>query len=293
MSANNTVFKIVTDQIIDSLNKGIIPWRKPWKLSNTACNLISKKPYKGFNRWFLNSLPYSSRYYLTFNQCKQIGGMVKKGSKGYPVIFWKFIDYKQTVNGEEVIKKVPLLRYYTVFNTEQCDNIPDSKIPVNGNDSIFEPISQCELIVNSYTDKPNIVHGSDRACYIPAYDVINMPNPTQFNEPTGYYATLFHELGHSTGHETRLNRKLTGYFGSDTYAYEELIAELSSSYLCAQANIDKPVIENTISYIQTWLTVFKNEDNVKMLVYASGAAEKAVNYILKTDSDIDSEIESE
>ena len=271
--ANNKVYEIVNEKIMAALDANVIPWKKPWK-TGIPTNLVSKKPYRGANIFILGIMPFTSPYWLTYNQAKQLGGEVKKGEKGTPVVFWKVWEKK---NGE----KFPVLRYYTVFNVEQCD-LPEGKIP-KVEELDFSPVEKAEEIVAGYKNGPKINYEGNRACYIPGKDLVMIPPKEVFVNSEKVYSTLFHELGHSTGHKTRLNRKslvdLTS-FGSHTYSEEELVAEFTASYLCAIAGIDQPTQKNSVSYIAGWKQELSDPNNVKLIVQAAAKAQKAADHIL-------------
>jgi antirestriction protein ArdC len=211
----NKVYEIITERIIDMLKKGVAPWHQPWKVTclGNECgaffNLKSKKPYRGVNVLLLSGNPYSSPYFVTFKQAKDMGGMVRKGEQGFPVTFWKRIEIEEDLGGETVKKTIPFLRYYTVFNVEQCDGLED-KLPKTEEREATEEekeqvkseaLNEADNIVESMPKRPEILHGGSRACYKPHYDVVKMPEPTTFKDLEHYYSTLFHELVHATGHK--------------------------------------------------------------------------------------------
>ena len=273
----NNVYQYVTDRIISELEKGKIPWRKPWK-GQKAINYLTRKEYRGINTLLL---PYPGEY-LTFRQVKEKGGSVKKGEKSSMIVYYNWYE-KEDQDGNK--QSYPILRYYNVFHISQTEGI-ETKLeefkPENENDIITE----AENTITDYITRENIklekVLGSDRAYYSPAEDKVVLPEIGQFSSTHDYYSTVFHELVHSTGHESRLNRiKNTGIrsFGSESYSKEELIAEIGSSMICNTLNIDIPeTFKNSVAYIQSWLTVLKND--VRLVVIASGQAQKASNRIL-------------
>ena len=274
----NKVYGIITQRIIQELEKGEIPWEKTWT-SSYPQNYISKKEYKGINLILLSLVPHKTPYWLTYKQVKDKGGYVKKGERGTQIIFWKQKIIKEiNEDGEEVIvESYPILRYYTVFNLDQT-NLP---IPTN-EQRIFNPIKEAENILAGYTDKPTIEEQGNQPCYIPAEDKILIPTKTNFKTEQNYYSTLFHELVHSTGHEKRLNRKgITelNEFGGFEYSKEELIAELGACFLCNRVGIESKTHRNTVGYIQNWLQALKND--VTLIVRAGSKAQKAVDYIIK------------
>lgn len=272
---------MITDIIIKKLESGCIPWKQPWKSS--AENLVSHKGYNGINVLLTCSQGFSSPYWLTFKQAKDYGGNVKKGEHGTPIIFWNWLkkNEKDPETNEEFEKSIPFLRYYTVFNSDQCE-LPEGIVPKINDVSGFNPIDKCEQIVLNMPKVPEIKFEQDRAFYSPSQDFVNMPKPEKFDNPEKYYSVLFHELTHSTGHETRLNRKGLNQntsFGSDSYSREELVAEMGAAFLCGLTNIENSTIDNSSAYIKSWLSHLKNDK--KLIIIASAQAQKAVNYIIK------------
>lgn len=285
---NNDVYQMVTDRVIKGLEKGNIPWSKPWKAEATLPkSFSSKKPYRGVNvlLLWLDMLEneYSTPFYITFKQANKLGGKVKKGAKSQTVIFWNWIE-KNTGHtddeGNPVKESFPILRYYRVFNMEQVEGIEYDK-PRSDNLTEFEKIEKCEDIINGYEDKPKIKHGGSRACYSPVQDNIRMPRKETFTAEDGYYATLFHELVHSTGHESRLNRAEvveSDGFGGKAYSREELTAEIGTAFLSEIAAISSERLqENQQAYINSWIKALQNDP--KMITLASARAQKAVDYM--------------
>jgi antirestriction protein ArdC len=275
-----SVYEIITDRICGMLEQGIIPWNKPWNGGGWPVNLVSKKHYRGINVALLATSKYSSRYWLTYQQAQDLGGHVKKDEKGTMIVFWKMLHKVETDSeGNEKEVTIPMLRYYYVFNVEQCEGIkiPSNDIP----EREFTPIEEAERIVRDMPKRPEIRHGGDRAYYSPSLDYVQMPKKSQFINEEAYYSTLFHELSHSTGHSSRVNRKLDqrlAAFGSEDYSKEELVAEFSASFLCGICGIEQAVIKNSAAYIQSWLRALRNDK--QMAVNAAAAAQKAADYIL-------------
>ena len=175
--------------------------------------------------------------------------------------------------------KVPLLRFYNVFNLEQIDGItaPVVEQPANP----FSPMEQAELVITNMPLRPDIQYGGDRACYSPTLDHIKLPNRELFKSPEEFYSTAFHELAHATGHSSRLSRKgilEPSYFGSHDYSQEELVAEFGASMLCGFAGIEQQTLENSAAYIQGWLKVLKGDQ--KLAIMAAGQAQRAADFIL-------------
>jgi len=272
------VYQIVTDRIIQLLEAGTVPWHRPWKASDQwPQNFVSHKVYRGINLFLLNAAMYPSPYWLTFKQVQTLGGMVKKGEKSFPVVFWKML--KEERDGEE--KRIPFLRYHSVFNIAQCEGIAVPALPGERAITAFQPIDMCERVVAAMPKRPAINHQGGRACYSPALDTVTMPESTFFESSTTYYSTLFHELTHATGHVSRLNRKeITDpiRFGSDPYSREELVAEMGAAFLCGHCAIENQTINQSASYIHSWLGKLK-EDR-KLVVQAAVQAQKACDFIL-------------
>lgn len=275
---NEKIYSMVTDRILEMLNQGNIPWHKPWKTGYPK-NMISKKEYQGINHFLLSCAPYSSPLWLTYNQAKEKGGNIRKGEKGFPVIFWKQIP----VEKDGVKKTIPFLRYSTVFNLEQTEGI---EIPENekvNND--FSPIEKAENIVSEMPLKPLMKNEGNRAFYSPATDSITVPVKETFDSPEFYYSVLFHEMAHATGHSSRLCREgvtNTNFFGSHEYSKEELVAEFTASFLCGVAHIEKETMSNSAAYIDGWAKKIKSDH--KLVIEAASKAQKAANFILNIKS---------
>jgi antirestriction protein ArdC len=272
------IYLIVNKKIIGHLKNGVIPWRQSWTKAGLPKNLITGKHYRGINVMLLASLHYRQNCFLTFKQVSELGGIVKKGEKSCPVIYWNWIEKKNKDSKE--VEKIPLLRYYNVFNIDQCENIPKEKLP-QVSELPNDPINSCELILRNMNNPPEIQHKEYRAYYHPQRDYINIPDIKSFDKSTNYYGTLFHELVHSSGHKDRLNRKelvQNNFFGSKSYAIEELTAEMGACYLKSYAGIPIEEIENSSAYIQGWFEKLKNDRN--LFIHASGEAQRAADYIL-------------
>jgi len=272
------IYDMITERILELLNNGVVPWEKPWSCNSAPKNLISKKEYHGINSMLLGHAGYGSPWFLTFKQVKNLGGYVRKGEKGYPVVFWKFLEIMDKESGET--ETIPLLKYYTVFNVDQCECIPEGKIPVLETREIHS-IDECERVVDAMPNRPEIRYSYEsRAYYSPLNDYIHIPHRNSFFSSEKFYGTIFHEMCHSTAHVSRLARKNLNEwarFGSSEYSREELVAEMGAGFLCAHCGIENKTIENSAAYIQNWLNALKNDE--KAVVIAAGQAQKAVNYI--------------
>jgi len=276
----NKVYQLITDRIIEKLEAGTIPWKMPWS-SDAPKNLISGKSYRGINVFLLGSLGYMSPYWLTFKQAQSLGGHVNKGEKSTPVVFWKsWKTLEANADGKHEEKSRFVLRYYRVFNIEQC-NLPAEEVPQEETERAFDPIPKAEQVVADMPSRPEITHQQQRACYSPILDIVNMPKPESFDAPVNYYSTLFHELAHSTGHQSRLNRdSITDpvRFGSHTYSREELIAEMGAAFLSGHCGLEDSTLDNSAAYIKGWLGRLRNDP--KLVVQAAGKAQRAADYIL-------------
>jgi antirestriction protein ArdC len=274
-----TVPEIITESVLKQLDQGVAPWRKPWTASIPR-NLISKKPYRGLNVFLLATQGYGSPYWLTFNQARQLGAHVRQGEKSTLVSFWKSSEYakENRDTGETESKTSVLLRYYRVFNIEQCEGLKalcgDEHKPV-------QPLAECEAIANGMPNAPRIEQHS-QAFYRPSADIVGMPSRSCFESPEGYYSTLFHELTHSTGHKSRLNRfeenSTDHQFGSESYSKEELIAEMGAAMLAGMAGISQSTLSNSASYLQSWIKRLKSDS--RLIISAASHAQKAADYIL-------------
>lgn len=298
------VYEIITDRIVGMLDKGIVPWRKPW--NGTADTRLPRnvkgRPYRGVNVWLLLSLNYDSPYFLTYNQAKALGGKVKAGEKGMPVILWQPFE-KAVTNDDGVTKtkRFMTLKYYTVFNISQTEGckfpkkVQASLEPVVTPEKVdeFAAIEAADAIFENMPKRPTVAYdGGDRAYYVPSMDEIHLPKQASFRSSEGFYATLFHEIGHSTGHESRMARKdWVGSFGDHKYGTEELVAEMTSAYLCAVAGIEQATIENTAAYIASWKRTIK--EDIKAVVTAAGQAQKAADFILGSAVEVESTDEQE
>ncbi len=291
---NKKIAEIVTNQIIDLLEKDIPPWKVCW--SNYPTNIKTKKRYHGFNVLALNVASYKMEFehnlWLTFKQAKELGGKVIKGSHGSQIIHWHFSVYeiaaKKYLSKKEVIdrkldtrnlpddyKLIAGLRYFTVFNIAQIEGveIPEDLLPTKK-----DRIACAESVINGYKNPPKINFSGNQPSYCVDYDVIEIPAIDHFKTADNYYSTMFHEMTHSTGHKKRLNRDMrTSILNNTKRSKEELIAELGAAFLNAHCGIESTLNSNA-AYCKSWLKVL-NDDRM-MLISAAGKAEKAADYIL-------------
>ena len=282
------IYAIVTDKIINLLESGVVPWRKPWTSTGLPRNLASKRPYNGINYFLLSASKYVSPFWLTYRQATELGGHVRKGEESTIAIFWKVEDLKQsgedldTEESNEKNRRRFLLRYYRLFNLEQCE-LPQAvldKLPKIEKHE-HDPIEAAERIMADMPNPPEIQYAGSKAFYSSVTDRITLPPRELFISAEEQMATTYHEVSHATGHPKRLNRKSiteAAPFGSPTYSFEEMIAEMSAAYLCAEAGISPTVLENQAAYIAGWLK--KLRDDRKLVVHAAAQAQHAADYVL-------------
>ena len=270
----------VSNRIASQLENGTVPWVKPWASlpgSGIPCNAVSNRPYSGGNIiviWMAMRAEWTLPRFLTFNQAKAAGGHVRKGEKGITVFFMAKTKLAKD-RGDESKKEFLLIKTYTVFNVAQCDNLPENIRNGKANE-LQDYINSCNRVeeAESFIEETGatIGFGGDRACYIPSIDAIQMPEYKTFKNADNYYATMFHELGHWTGDKKRLDRDLTGRFKTEAYAAEELVAELTSAFLCAEFSFDGDI--RHASYIAGWIKLLK-EDKRAFFTAASKASAAA------------------
>jgi antirestriction protein ArdC len=301
------ICQMVTDIVIEGLEKDICPWTKPWQsaqIGGTPQNYGSKREYHSSNRIVLTSVMmakgYDFNYWVTYKGAKNLGGNIKKGEKGVPVVFWKFIERTKTDdNGVEEEVRIPFLRYFTVWNISQCENIEMPKKTKKKKNAPLKAIKEAEAVVKTYDEREDSltikIQESERAYFQPSEDLIVCPTMREHVEMAKklkqtvtdgkqhFYSTLFHEMVHSTGTKDRCNREgVAGinHFGSHEYSKEELVAEIGSAVLGAKVGLtSERVMENTTAYCKGWAKKLKSEP--KWIVWAGGRSEKAVNYILE------------
>jgi antirestriction protein ArdC len=288
MNGQQKINEMITWRMIERISEtGSLPWRKPWtSKSMWPRNLITQKCYRGCNVFLLHALGYASPYFLTMRQANELGGKVRKGEKSCPVVFWKLLDPEDmnAAKNDPRSRRRPILRYYCAFNADQCEGIPEDKIPkVDLPTRDATPIESAEALVRDMPSPPKIVHGRSQACYVPTADAVQMPNQEWFTSDQHYYATLYHELAHSTGHETRLARKAItspNGFGSNPYGKEELVAEMTAAFLCGHSGILNAIEDNAAAYLMGWLS--RLHEDSSLLISAGSQAQRAYDYIAGT-----------
>ena len=279
---NNTqIYAAITEKIIANLESAG-SWMKLWQVPSPVS--MNGHYYRGINRLVLSSDPYKSRVYGTFQQIRANGGQVRKGEKSTIIVFWKNSLEQDETTGET--KKMFLLKFYHVFNSEQADFDEQGTKKIAELQNLVAEKSnsehlEAESIIEGYEGRPDIHYSDkdDRAYYAPMADMISVPDKKYFTNSSSFYRTLFHELGHSTGHPKRLNRYdgMSNSFGDIPYSKEELVAELCSSFLAGIAHLDLD-IRNSAAYIKGWASALR--DNQKWVMWAAARAEKAADHIL-------------
>jgi antirestriction protein ArdC len=296
---NTKSYELVTERLIELLENGVAPWRRNFKVDRitSPANFASKKTYKGLNYFLLEGMQYfkgyKSSFWMTFKQAKDAGGKVIKGEKGMPVTYFNFLmkdkNGKKTLDEKQAVEKIPFFKHSYVFNLDQIEGIEDPTKVIDEplNDDI-EPIEAAQNIIDNMPNKPAISIDNNKLsprgnpCYVPSQDEVRMPEMNRFKDAENFYSVFFHELIHSTGHKSRLDRKGVGKgssFGDEVYSKEELIAEMGAAFLCNEARIDNSdIMENSAAYLQSWIKALKGD--CKLAVQAASAAQKASEYIL-------------
>jgi antirestriction protein ArdC len=283
-----SLYDEITHKIIAELEAGRVPWVQPWGTAAAKTPLAMPKnastgrQYSGVNVLILWGAViehgFSGQSWLTFRQALSLGGHVRKGERGTTVVYAdRFIpndEKKRAAETGEDPQAIPFLKRFTVFNTDQCDDLPTEVATVAPPPppGMIEP--QVEALIKATGIDFRI--GGNRAFYNPAEDYVQVPPPAAYFEPINWHRTALHELGHASGHHSRLNRDLSGSHGSKKYAFEELVAELCAAFSCASLGI-VPTVRHA-DYIGSWLEVLR-EDN-RAIVRAASQATKAANYLL-------------
>jgi antirestriction protein ArdC len=287
-------YATVTARITAALERGTVPWRAPWGARGHR-NALSGRSYRGINLLVLGlaalERDFDDPRWLTYRQAGSRGGHVRRGERGTRVVLWKWIG-REDPGDEQLARRYPLLRLFTLFNVAQCDELelsaPDVEKP-------FDAVERAEAIVSGYAGGPWIFHDAAAAYYRPSRDEVHLPPRKAFTNADGYYVTAFHELGHSTGHPSRLGR--AGYesgvaaFGSGTYSREELVAEFAAAFLSHEAGIDPSQLDQSAAYIASWLHALANDH--RMVTVAAGQGQRAADHILERSPETSNEASKE
>jgi antirestriction protein ArdC len=271
-------YQQVTDRITAALERGTVPWHRPWSVSQGRPMSIDGRPYNGINALLLGLSEYSDHRWGTFKTVQAHGGRVRKRERGTFVVFFKPLEIKDD-SAPDGKRTVPMLRHFHVFNVEQCDGL--NVEPLAAITHGVEPIAGADSVLAGYSNAPTVAHGGHRACYSRTADHVQMPMRERFETAESYYLTLWHELTHSTGHESRLTRgDLAEFerFGDASYSREELVAEIGSAMIAARAGVVAPDIEQSAAYVAGWLRALR--DDRRLVVSAASRAQNAADWIL-------------
>ena len=281
--------QVITDAIVARLEAGTSPWKQPWT-SNNGSPIVPRRwngePYRGINCIYLWAVAetkgYTNRRWMTYRQASKSAGQVRKGEKASLAVFYKSFgpNTRETdIDTDVAAKRGRVMRSYAVFNVEQIDGLPERYTGAE-QPRMIEP-SEHATAIDAFRDASGarIHHGGSLAAYFPLTDHIVMPNPVDFIDYSHYGATLAHELAHHTGHRTRLDRTLTGRYGSDDYAFEELVAEIASAMIGAELGLPVTHLDTHASYLAHWLRILKSDN--RAILSAAAKAEQAADYLLR------------
>ncbi|BAM86846.1 ardC antirestriction protein [Bradyrhizobium oligotrophicum S58] len=289
-----SLYEEITSRIIGELEAGRVPWVQPWGTQAAKAqlalpwNAATRRPYSGINVLILWDAvierSFAGQAWLTFRQALSLGGHVRKGERGTTVVYAdRFVpsdEWQRARETDDEAQAIPFLKRFTVFNTDQCDGLPEdvaTPAPAPARDAV-EPVVDA-LIAASGVD---FRVGGDRAFYAPVEDFVQVPPPAAFFEPINWHRTALHELAHASGHPSRLNRDLSGRFGSRKYAFEELIAEVASAFSCAALRI-APTVRHA-DYIGLWLDVLREDS--RAIVRAASQASRVADYLFGFAPDV-------
>jgi antirestriction protein ArdC len=282
MQSIKDTYQRITDSIIEQLEAGTKPWIRPWR-GNSRGSLIPRRAtgeaYRGINvlmLWLAGELcGYEESTWITYRQAQDLGGQVRKGERGALVVKYGTFTPKEREDDDE--RAIPYLKGYTVFNVEQIENLPErfyrpaEELPTT-------PVPHLETVETFVRNTGvAITYSGTTASYRPAVDDILMPDRARFVSEVHLYSTLLHEMSHWSGAKHRLDRDLSGRFGSESYAIEELVAELSASFLCADLGVAHDPRDNTATYLESWLKVLKNDK--RAIITAAAKAQSAADYL--------------
>jgi antirestriction protein ArdC len=293
------LYERVTDQIITALEAGTVPWSKPWDPRiGLPVSISTSKLYRGINIFLLSlaqqAAGYDSPWWATYKKIAELGGQVRQGEKSTMVTFWKTGETpkENEVTGDTEMKRWAVLRSYLVFNACQADGLPE-KYATAPDATANTPLLACaDVIADDFAqdNAPALQHGGPSAFYSPGQDLVQLPVWESFAQAEGYYSTAFHEMGHSTGHSSRLNREgqTEGHsYGDELYSKEELVAEMTAAMLCGFSGIEQETLPRSAAYIRSWIGALKGD--TRLIVQAAGQAQRATDLILGTTFDNEQE----
>jgi antirestriction protein ArdC len=276
----------ITCKIIAELEAGCVPWIQPWGTAAAKAplampqNAATNRRYSGINVLILwNAVierGFSGQSWLTFRQAVSLGGCIRRGERGTSVVYAdRFVpaeEMKRASTAGDEARAIPFLKRFTVFNTDQCDGLSADVSSIAPSRHTIEP--QVEALIRA--TRIDVRIGGNRAFYCPPEDYVQLPPPAAFFEPINWHRTALHELAHASGHSSRLNRDLSGGYGTKKYAFEEIVAEISSAFCCASLGI-VPTVRHS-DYVGSWLKVLR-EDN-RAIIRATSQASKVADYLL-------------
>lgn len=295
------VYRVVTERILEKLEQGTVPWQSP-SVARVGLprNFSTGKVYRGINVFLLSMMEFQSPFFMTFIQAREMGGNVRKGEKGFPVIkmgTWEPKDGGEPKDrsgsgeGQGESEKRKFLRLYTVFNSSQIEGMEFPETEICAGYTELQQSEAARLIVEGMPNRPKINEGSKaHPHYVPATDTVEMPDRQTFRAEWRFFKTMYHELAHATGHASRLNRRTLvenrgmfspGQEGRKIYCEEELVAEMTAAFLGAHAGIIEDDFENSASYLKGWMDVLQVKDHRTWLIKAASEAQKAVDYVLE------------
>ncbi len=270
MSPNIEAYESITARILESLERGTVPWAKPWT-TEAARNVRTGRAYRGINTLLLALEGRADPRWGTFRAWKEIGGSVRKGERGTHIVLWKRAQSKRDVDEDGNPTFYAFMRSYVVFNGEQCDGIPALPDP-----EPFEPIERAAEIIRDMPNAPRLIVGAE-AFYTPSEDTVTLPPAEAFESAEAYYLVAFHELTHATGAENRLGGLEPAHFGSDPYAREELVAEIGAAMIGGSAGLSVD-IEHSAAYLNNWRAQLSADP--RLIVSAAGESQRRADYVL-------------
>ena len=273
------LYQYVADKVLEMMDKLGADWLRPFSDSvknNGGCyNVVTKKAYRGINQLLLGWTAYGSPAWASYDQWKAKGMPVRLGEKGSMIVYFKLIEIKE-LDATGQPKKIPMLKHYTVFNAEQCENYVAEPVEIVEDSTELERVIEADTFFKKTGARIRYIN-QDRAYYSPLDDEVCLPKIDGFINAQRYYSTLGHEVVHWTGHKTRLDRHKMGGFGSPEYAKEELVAELGAAFLCAQLGIDNEPRADHATYLNSWMKVLKEDK--KAFVKACSQATKSLDFL--------------
>ena len=286
---SDKIYQIVTDQIIKQLEQvNTADYNQPWFCVGHSPVNLRGTAYRGINHILLSHSGHQSNIWGTFKQWKEKECSVKKGERAQIVVLWKFFNEADEEGNATGKNSSVMTRYYKVFNSEQVEGEDARSIEQKFKEKLLDhdPIAEAQNFVDGYMEGERLpLRNSDRAYYSGGIaEHIAMPELGQFDSPAHYYSVFAHEITHSTGNKNRLERDLSGKFGSEKYAFEELVAELGSAMICGSIGLEQKPREDHAQYIKGWLTRLRSDN--KFIIQAASKAQKAADYALESAAQV-------